>query len=98
MVNRRERMPDGRTVLGWNPGNLADRQLGAMQVRRPDGSAICTLVTFGCHPVTTGYDMTIYSADYPGPLRDLVRQVSGRRVRLLPGVGRQHDAQGRLHR
>ena len=77
VVNRRERMPDGRTVLGWNAGNLADRQLGAMQLRRPDGSAICTLVTFGCHPVTTGYDMTIYSADYPGPLRDLVRSVSG---------------------
>jgi neutral ceramidase len=77
VVNRRERLPDGRTVLGWNPGNLADRQLGAMQARRPDGSAICTLVTFGCHPVTTGYDMTIYSSDYPGPLRALVRQVSG---------------------
>ena len=76
-VNRRERLPDGRTVLGWNPGNLVDRQVGAMQVRRPDGSAICTLVTYGCHPVTTGYDMTIYSSDYPGPLRELVRQVSG---------------------
>jgi neutral ceramidase len=76
-VNRRERTSDGRTVLGWNPGNLVDRQLGAMQARRPDGSAICTLVTYGCHPVTTGYDMTIYSSDYPGPLRDLVRQVSG---------------------
>jgi hypothetical protein len=76
-VNRRERTPDGRTVLGWNPANLVDRQLGAMQTRRPDGSAICTLVTYGCHPVTTGYDMSIYSSDYPGPLRDLVRQVSG---------------------
>ncbi len=76
-VNRRERTPDGRTVLGWNPAGLVDRQLAAMQARRPDGSAICTLVTYGCHPVTTGYDMSIYSSDYPGPLRDLVRQVSG---------------------
>ncbi len=76
-VNRRERTADGRTVLGWNAENLVDRQLGAMQTRRPDGSAICTLVTYGCHPVTTGYDMTIYSADYPGPLRDLVRTVTG---------------------
>jgi neutral ceramidase len=76
-VNRRERTSDGRTVLGWNPDNLVDRQLGAMQARRPDGSAICTLVSYGCHPVTTGYDMSIYSADYPGPLRALVRQVSG---------------------
>jgi neutral ceramidase len=76
-VNRRERTSDGRTVLGWNPDNLVDRQVGALQLRRPDGSPICTLVSYGCHPVTTGYDMSIYSADYPGPLRDLVRRVSG---------------------
>jgi hypothetical protein len=76
-VNRRERTADGRTVLGWNPDELIDRQLGALQARRPDGSAIATLVTYGCHPVTTGYDMSIYSADYPGPLRDLVRRVTG---------------------
>ncbi len=62
-----------------------------------DGSAICTLVTYGCHPVTTGYDMTIYSADYPGPLRALVREVSGGAVHVLPGVGRQRRAQDRVH-
>jgi hypothetical protein len=76
-VNRRERAADGRTVLGWNADELVDRQLGAMQARRPDGSAICTLVSYGCHPVTTGYDMSIYSSDFPGPLRALVREVSG---------------------
>jgi neutral ceramidase len=76
-VNRRERTSDGRTILGWNPARQLDRQVTALQLRRPDESPVASLVGFGCHPVTTGYDMDIYSADYPGPLRDLVRRVSG---------------------
>jgi len=76
-VNRRERTADGRTILGWNPEELVDQQVTVLQARRADESAICTLVAYGCHPVTTGYDMSIYSADYPGPMRDVVRRVSG---------------------
>ena len=79
-VNRRERTEDGYnggSILGWNPDELVDNQVTVLQARRPDESAIATLVGFGCHPVTTGYDMDVYSADFPGPLRDVVRAVSG---------------------
>jgi neutral ceramidase len=76
-VNRRERIADGRTVLGWSPDAMLDRQVTSLQARRPDGSAIATLVGFGCHPVTTGYDMSIYSSDYPGALREAVRANGG---------------------
>ena len=48
-----------------------------LQARRPDESAIATLVGYGCHPVTTGYDMYVYSADFPGPMRRVVRAVTG---------------------
>jgi neutral ceramidase len=85
-VNRRERTPGGRTILGWNPARQLDRQVTALQLRRPDDSAVATLVGFGCHPVTTGYDMDIYSADYPGPLRALVRSVSGGECVFLQGA------------
>jgi neutral ceramidase len=85
-VNRRERTSDGRTILGWNPARQLDRQVTALQLRRPDESPVATLVGFGCHPVTTGYDMDIYSADYPGPLRDLVRTVSGGECVFLQGA------------
>ncbi len=85
-VNRRERTADGRTILGWNPARQLDRQVTALQLRRSDESSVATLVGFGCHPVTTGYDMDIYSADYPGPLRDLVRTVSGGECVFLQGA------------
>jgi hypothetical protein len=86
-VNRRERAPDGSTILGWNPDALVDNQVTSLQFRRPDESVVATAVNYGCHPVTTGYDMYVYSADFPGPLRDLVRQVSGGEAIFLQGAG-----------
>ena len=89
-VNRRERTTDGYnggSILGWNPDELVDNQVTVLQVRRPDESAIGTVVGFGCHPVTTGYDMDVYSADFPGPLRDVVRTVSGGECIFFQGAG-----------
>ena len=89
-VNRRERTEggyNGGSILGWNPDELVDNQVTVLQARRPDESAICTLVGYGCHPVTTGYDMIIYSADFPGPMRDVVRSVSGGECVFFQGGG-----------
>ncbi|HLI15629.1 MAG TPA: hypothetical protein VKV23_06215 [Acidimicrobiales bacterium] len=85
-VNRRERV-GGRTILGWNPDNLVDNHVGVLQARRPDDSAIATVVAYGCHPVTTGFDMSVYSADYPGPLRELVRRITGGECVFLQAAG-----------
>src|SRR5581483_11848484 len=54
-VNRRERR-NGSVVLGWNPEGVVDRSVTVLQARRPDESAIGTLVGYGCHTVTTGPD------------------------------------------
>ena len=89
---------NGGSILGWNPDELVDNQVTTLQARRPDESAIATLVGYGCHPVTTGYDMFIYSADFPGPLRGVVRAVDRRRMHLLPGRGRQRPPAVRVHR
>jgi hypothetical protein len=89
-VNRRERTADGfngGSILGWNPDELVDNQVTVLQARRPDESAIATVVGFGCHPVTTGYDMDVYSADFPGPMRDVVRAVSGGECVFFQGAG-----------
>jgi len=58
-----------------------------LQARRPDESVIATLVGYGCHPVTTGYDMYVYSADYPGPLRRVVRATTGGDCIFFQGAG-----------
>lgn len=89
-VNRRERTTggyNGGSILGWNPDELVDNQVTVLQARRPDESVIATLVGFGCHPVTTGYDMDVYSADFPGPMRDLVRSVAGGECVYFQGSG-----------
>jgi neutral ceramidase len=98
-VNRRERTGSGKTILGWNPSGLVDNQVTALQARRRDGSSIVTLVGYGCHPVTAGMDVFSYSADYPGPLRNLVRRVTGGECvffqaaagNVLPRVGLTED-------
>ena len=76
-VNRRERSPDGEIVHGWRVDGLLDRQVVALQARRPDDSVIATLVGFGCHPVSVGMDFTRYSADYPGGVRERIRSWTG---------------------
>ena len=89
-VNRRERTTggyNGGSILGWNPDELVDNQVTVLQARRPDESVIATLVGFGCHPVTTGYDMDVYSADFPGPMRDVVRTVTGGECVFFQGSG-----------
>jgi hypothetical protein len=77
-VNRRERVADGGgVILGWNPDGLVDTTVPVLQARRADETPICTVVGYGCHTVTTGPDVTTYSADFGGALRAEVRRVTG---------------------
>jgi neutral ceramidase len=76
-VNRRERGPDGAIVHGWRVDGLLDRQVVVLQARRPDDTAIATLVGYGCHPVSVGMDVREYSSDYPGALRERIRLWTG---------------------
>ena len=85
-MNRRERH-EGETILGWNPDELVDNQVTTLQVRRPNESIIATVVGYGCHPVTTGHDMFVYSADFPGAIRSVVRSVTGGECVFMQGAG-----------
>jgi neutral ceramidase len=76
-VNRRERGPDGAIVHGWNADGLLDRQVVSFQVQRRDGSAIATLVGYGCHTVSVGMDFPGYSSDFPGAMRQRIREWTG---------------------
>ena len=87
-INRRERDDDGVVRdIGWNDRGLVDTSVPVLQAVRPDGSAIATVVSFGCHTVTTGIDFIGYSTDYPGPLRQVVRDVTGGECVFLQGAG-----------
>jgi hypothetical protein len=87
-INRRERDPDGMVRrIGWHREGPVDLAVTALQAVRPDGAPIVTVVSYGCHTVTTGIEYPGYSPDYPGPLRDLVRSVSGGECVFLQGAG-----------
>jgi neutral ceramidase len=86
-VNRREALPDGRVILGWDPDGMVDHQVPVLQLRRRDGSVIATVVGYGCHTVAVGPDVLAYSADYPGPLRAAVRDWTGGECVFLQGAG-----------
>jgi len=85
-VNRRERLDDGRVILGWDPDGMVDPQVPVLQLQRRDGSAIATVVGFGCHTVAVGPDVLAYSADFAGPLRDAVRAWTGGECVFLQGA------------
>jgi hypothetical protein len=87
-INRRVRDPDGKVRrIGWHREGAVDLAVTALQALRPDGAPIVTLVSYGCHTVTTGIDYPGYSPDYPGPLRELVRSVTGGECVFLQGAG-----------
>ncbi len=73
-VNRRERTPDGRTILGWNPDGFLDDEVPTVRIdARPErrrSRPIATLVGFGCHPVTVGPEVPLVGSDFVGPLRE----------------------------
>jgi hypothetical protein len=90
-VNRRERTPDGRTILGWNPDGFVDEEIPVIRVdaaaglpRRPE--PIATLVSFGCHPVVVGPEVPLVSPDYLGPLRRWLDRVRGGVTVVLQGA------------
>jgi hypothetical protein len=86
-VNRRDRSPNGAVVHGWREDGLLDRQVVSLQARRRDGTPIATLVCFGCHTVSVGMDVPLYSADYPGALRQAVRSLTGGEAVFFQGAG-----------
>ncbi len=86
-VNRRDRDANGRVVHGWREDGLLDRQVVSLQARRRDGTAIATLVCFGCHTVTAGMDVPLYSSDYPGALRRAVRSLTAGEAVFFQGAG-----------
>ncbi|MDH5794671.1 MAG: neutral/alkaline non-lysosomal ceramidase N-terminal domain-containing protein [Candidatus Bathyarchaeota archaeon] len=85
-INRRERSPDGKIVLGQNPEGPVDRQVGLMKIERSDSDSSSCVVNFACHPVSQAWRMRLISADYPGKTRDVVGCLTGADFMFLQGA------------
>lgn len=85
-VNRRERLPDGRTVLGWNQELSADPEVGVIRIDRADGRPFAVVVNFACHPVVLGWAHSAIDADFPGIVCDSVERATGATCLFLQGA------------
>jgi len=85
-VNRRERNPEGRMILGWDPDGVCDRDVGVLRFDREDGSPLAIIVNYACHPVVVGPEDPAVNPDYPGPMRALLERVTGATCLFLQGA------------
>jgi neutral ceramidase len=85
-VNRRLRLPEGDIIIGRNPDGYVDRTVSVARIDGQDGTAIASLVGFGCHPITLGPEANVVSADYPAAMRHVVEGATGAPCLFLQGA------------
>ena len=85
-VNRRERSPEGRTILGWNKDGVCDQEVGVIRVDTLEGSNLAVIVNFACHPVVVGPEDQAVNSDFVGPMRDFVESYFGGICLFLQGA------------
>jgi hypothetical protein len=86
-VQRRERGPDGYVFLGEVPDGAIDPVVSVVRIDDLDGRAVAVLAAYGCHPVVVGPRARVASADFPGPMRELVERTIGGTCLFLQGGG-----------
>jgi neutral ceramidase len=85
-INRRERLPDGRIILGRNPTGPIDREVILLRLDRPSGEPLCCLLNFATHAVSQTHKGRLISADFPGYAREVVESLTGATCLYLQGA------------
>jgi hypothetical protein len=85
-INRRERLPDGRIILGQNPSGPVDPRVAVLRIDGVDGRPLAAVLNYACHPVSLGSQCTDFSADFPGTARRLVEEQTGAMCLFLQGA------------
>jgi len=73
-AHRRVRRPDGSIQLAANNAGVADAEVNALGIYRPDESAIAVVMNYPCHGVVLCEDNLLYSRDWPGFAQDKVER------------------------
>ena len=96
-VNRREKLPDGRVVLGLNDRGPVDHQVGVVRIDSCDGRPLAALVNYTCHPIIIGSASRLVSPDYPGALRRTVERETGATCLFLQGATGNVNPRSPMH-
>ncbi len=85
-VNRRERLTDGRIVIGQNPSGAYDPRVAVLRIDGATGEPIAALVNYACHGVSLGGTCREVSADFIGVARRAVEEQTGAKCLYLQGA------------
>ena len=85
-INRRERLPDGRIILGQNSDGAFDPRVALLRVDDERGKPIATMVNYACHGVSLGSTCQEASADFIGMARRVVEEETGARCLYIQGA------------
>ncbi len=96
-VNRREKLADGRVVLGPNPDGPADARVGVLRVDHGDGRPMAAVVNYACHPIFLGSASRLISPDFPGPMRRTVERETGATSLFLQGAAGNVNPRSPMH-
>lgn len=90
-VNRRERLPDGRIILGENPDKPVDEDVTVLRFDHLDGSPLALVMNYACHPDVLGPRVDFISPDYVGHARAAAEALSGVPSLFLQGTAADID-------
>jgi neutral ceramidase len=76
-VNRRERLPNGKIIIGKNPDGVVDKTIGILQVQDAHKRPMVNLVNLSCHNVVFGPKNLMVSADWAGSMRNVLEKETG---------------------
>lgn len=85
-INRREKLPDGRVIIGENPDGAIDRTVDVIRIDDLDGHPIATVTSAACHTVVLGPKTSALSPDFIGPAREIVESVTNAPLLFLQGA------------
>lgn len=80
-------LPIGDTdVVGYNPELTPDHTVAVGRITNLSGKHVATLVNYGCHPTSVGWESSLISPDYIGRARELVEDETGAPMLFLLGA------------
>jgi neutral ceramidase len=94
-INRRERTPDGRIIIGRNPAGLVDDEMRALQVKTADGGHLAVVFHHACHGTTLGGENRLVSAEWMGAACACLEQRTGVPALFLQGCAGQTNPDAR---
>jgi len=85
-INRRERRPNGRIVLGKNPEGPVDRMIGLLRIERLDGGLVALIANYAMHGTVLGGKNLLISGDAPGVVASYVEAKFGAPMLYINGA------------